>query len=255
MTSVMDPERTTENRERRTENAGLVVRLQDLVDCLCPAHRADLDEEPWYSGLSTLPIIAKPSLLARAAGRFAQTCEDKGIAWGCIRSVVICPRRFNAILDQWNTKGAVLSQALAELLQCNLDPDDGIEPLWLHVDKHGGRDYYAAILQHALSDYMVFAQEEGAHRSVYRLFGAKRAIQLTIQPRADAEHFCVALASMVSKYLRELLMLEFNRFWQTHVPGLKATAGYPGDAERFYQEIGPVVKRLGFAETALWRRK
>ena len=74
-------------------------------------------------------------------------------------------------------------------------------------------------------------------------------------PRADAEHFCVALASMVSKYLREVLMLEFNRFWQGHVPGLKPTAGYPGDAARFFDAIRPAAKLLGIPEAALWRRK
>ena len=60
---------------------------------------------------------------------------------------------------------------------------------------------------------------------------------------------------MVSKYLREVLMLEFNTFWQSHVPGLKATAGYPGDAARFFDEIRPLAQRLGIPEAALWRRK
>ena len=60
---------------------------------------------------------------------------------------------------------------------------------------------------------------------------------------------------MLSKYLRELLMLEFNRFWQARVPGLKATAGYPGDAERFYAAIRPAVRDLGLDDNALWRRK
>jgi hypothetical protein len=60
---------------------------------------------------------------------------------------------------------------------------------------------------------------------------------------------------MVSKYLRELLMLEFNRFWQARVPGLKPTAGYPGDAARFFEAILPAAKQLRIAEGTLWRRK
>jgi hypothetical protein len=60
---------------------------------------------------------------------------------------------------------------------------------------------------------------------------------------------------MGSKYLRELLMLEFNRFWLTHVPGIKPTAGYPGDSERFFKQIGPAAKRLGIPEMSLWRRR
>jgi hypothetical protein len=60
---------------------------------------------------------------------------------------------------------------------------------------------------------------------------------------------------MVSKYLREALMHEFNRFWQQKVPGVKPTAGYPGDAQRFFDEIRPTVQRLGISETSLWRSR
>jgi hypothetical protein len=60
---------------------------------------------------------------------------------------------------------------------------------------------------------------------------------------------------MASKYLREVLMREFNHFWQEQVPGLKATAGYPGDAARFFDEIRPAAQRLGIAEAAVWRSR
>jgi ribonuclease HII len=123
------------------------------------------------------------------------------------------------------------------------------------IDKHGGRNTYAAMLQDAVADGMVVAHEEGRERSVYSVLGLDRDIRLTFQPRADAEHFGVALASMVSKYLREILMGEFNQFWQTHVAGLKPTAGYPGDAQRFWEAIRPAAQRLNIAQATLWRRK
>ena len=78
---------------------------------------------------------------------------------------------------------------------------------------------------------------------------------MTFQPRADAEHFCVALASMVSKYVREVLMAEFNRFWEGQVPGVKPTAGYPGDSRRFFRAIHPTARRLKIRKETLWRRK
>src|SRR5262249_41340621 len=128
-------------------------------------------------------------------------------------------------------------------------------PLRYFIDKHGGRNYYASVLQQAIGEGMVIAEHEGAQRSTYRVLGLSRDIRLTFQPRADQEHFCVALASMVSKYLRELLMSEFNRFWLHHVPGLQPTAGYPGDAARFYEAIRPVAQRLGLADRAVWRQR
>ncbi len=60
---------------------------------------------------------------------------------------------------------------------------------------------------------------------------------------------------MVSKYLREALMGEFNAFWQRHVAGLKPTAGYPSDAGRFFAEIHTARETLGISERQVWRRK
>jgi hypothetical protein len=101
---------------------------------------------------------------------------------------------------------------------------------------------------------MVISLEESPELSRYRVLGLKREITVTFQPRADGEHFCVALASMVSKYTRELLMMDFNDFWTRAIPGLKPTAGYPGDSSRFYEDIRPAVLRLQIPESTLWRR-
>src|SRR5262249_3365840 len=154
------------------------------------------------------------------------------------------------------SKATVLAHGLTELLRANVAAlAGGGEALHFFIDKHGGRNAYAAMLQHALPEGMVVALEEGAGRSAYRVLGAEPAVSVAFQPRADREHFCVALASMASKYLRELLMLEFNRFWQGHVPGLRPTAGSPGDAARYLASIRPALEKLGLPESAVWRRK
>jgi ribonuclease HII len=229
--------------------------LAEFLAWLCPSNDHDVTLESWYTGSSLLPVSADQTELAAVAGRFARCCTKNQVSWGPVHSVIICPTRFNDLVDHWRSKGAVLGQALATLLLRNqaLEPEN--ESLIFFVDKHGGRNNYAAMLQNAFADAMVIAREEGLARSVYDVVGLNRDIQLTIQPRADGKYFCVALASMVSKYVRELLMREFNEFWQSHVPGLEATAGYPGDAARFYEEIRPAVSRLGIPEYAVWRRR
>ena len=45
---------------------------------------------------------------------------------------------------------------------------------------------------------------------------------MTFRPEADGTSFEVALASIVSKYLRELFMHEFNEYWK-----LSVLWGYP----------------------------
>jgi hypothetical protein len=216
---------------------------------------AELRGEAWYAGGGGLPGHAPAEEIAAGAWRFDEACTAAGVGGWKACSVVVCTPRFNALLDAAGSKGAVLAHALGELLRASqsLAPDD--EALTFHVDKHGGRNRYTAQIQDALAADFVQPLREGMAASVYRVHGLGREVRLTFRPRADSAHFCVALASMVSKYVRERLMEDFNRFWLERTPGLKPTAGYPGDAKRFYDAIRPTAERLGIAEAALWRRK
>jgi ribonuclease HII len=229
--------------------------LTHCIDSLCPTSHAELHGEPWYAGTSTLPVSAPAAEVARAAARFERACRNRQVGWGPVHSILVCPSRFNQVTEQAGSKAAVLALALADLVRANQELEGADEPAYFFVDKHGGRNCYAAMLQQALPEGFVLVQEEGSARSVYSVLALKRPMRLVIEPRADQRHFCVALASMISKYLRELLMLEFNRFWQEHVPGLKPTAGYPGDAARFYDAIRPTMERLRIAEPVIWRQR
>lgn len=233
---------------------GKETALADYVEAIGPTAHAQLRNEPWYTGESRLPVTIDSEPCLPMAARFHEVCRKQAVSFVLVRSVVVCPERFNRLLDHGGSKGAVLGLSLAELLEYN-PPDDSAEEVHFFIDKHGGRNAYSAMLQNGLRAGTVVAQQEGSARSVYRVLGLKRAVRFTFQPRADAEHFCVALASMVSKYVRELLMREFNGFWRKQVDGLKPTAGYPVDAARFFDAIRPAVHKLGLAETTVWRRK
>ncbi len=226
-----------------------------LLDQLCPPSLPELLMEPWYRGTTELPAAAKPEELANATAAFRRCCAERQVACACVRSGVMCPGRFNLLLDRWGSKGAALAEGLAELSRFLVTTLPGDDALHFTIDKHGGRNNYAAVVQNAFPDGMVLATEEGMARSSYTVLGLGRAVGLTMRPRADAEHFCVALASMVSKYVREILMCEFNAFWQARVPGLRPTAGYPGDAQRFFDTIRPVAEQIGLPLHSLWRRK
>jgi hypothetical protein len=52
----------------------------------------------------------------------------------------------------------------------------------------------------------------------------------------------IALASVYSKYLRELLMTGFNAYFAERDKTLKPTAGYYTDAQRFLGDIETVVR-------------
>jgi ribonuclease HII len=225
--------------------------VSDCIDKLSPDSHAELRRECWYTGTTALPVEADRDVCASHSSRFA-ACD--GLTWVPARSAVVCAERFNDLTERSGSKGGVLSHCLGELVS-SLLALNGHEPMYFTIDKHGGRNFYGPMLQERLNAGMVFAVQESAGRSVYRVLGLDHEVRLTFEPRADAGHFCVALASMVSKYVRELLMREFNAFWQQHVPNLEPTAGYPGDSRRFFKAIRKTAKQLGIAEKALWRKK
>jgi ribonuclease HII len=231
------------------------LSLDELLRTLCPDDRAEVATEAWYTGQTALPAEADSTDLEQLREQLAKACESAAVRRWLVYSTVVCPARFNALVGLAGTKGFVLAHAFSHLLHRGFSSTAGTESLTVLVDKQGGRNTYAAQIQHALERGLVVAVEESMMTSAYRVRGLEREVKLTFQPRADQEHFCVALASMVSKYLRELFMGEFNRFWQQHVPGLKATAGYPGDAPRFLEAIRPAAANLKIPEGSIWREK
>jgi ribonuclease HII len=230
----------------------LPATLAHLVQQLHPGH--DLGDEAWYTGATPLPLAIGPGALTDGAARFRAACAAAEVQWLLFRSVIVCPPRFNSMLDRWGSKGAVLSLGLNQLLEpvAALEPP---EPVTIVVDKHGGRNHYGPVLQEAFPDAWVVPVEEGMESSAYVIQGLQRAVSVTFCPRADQSYFEAALASMLSKYVREALMSEFNGFWKGHVPDLAPTAGYPGDSSRFLEEIRPALARLNIAEELVWRRR
>jgi hypothetical protein len=229
--------------------------LGELLGRLCPAGLAELGREAWFAGTTALPLDAEHAELEELRALFERACAGGCVDGWWVRSVVVCPERFNAVVAAAGSKGAVLADGFVQLLGAGVEATAGDEPLSVFVDKQGGRNTYAAQVQQALPGGMVVAVEERANRSLYRVAGLSRPMELLFEPRADTRWLCVALASMVSKYVREVCMGEFNRFWQQHVPGLAATAGYPGDAPRFLEAIRPVAASLRIPEECIWRQR
>ncbi|MFN9911318.1 MAG: hypothetical protein ACK53L_01970, partial [Pirellulaceae bacterium] len=140
-------------------------------------------------------------------------------------------------------------EACWEELAAEAYPPDS---LWLYFDKHGGRNQYLAPLMQVFPDQWFTAGVESIGRSEYRSKFAGCDTQWTFIAKGD-RLLPSALASMVAKWVRELLMAEFNSYWQAYRLELKPTAGYPADAQRFRKEIEAIASRLELPSTAWWR--
>jgi ribonuclease HII len=236
------------------DDVPLFLDLEALVRAVAPAAMTDLGDEAWYTGSTVLPMECETGQLHAALSQLRAACQDASVCIQFVRSVVICAPRFNELTDTCDSKAAALAYGFTELVRACIGKTSA-EPTAFVIDKHGGRNQYGAMLRSAFPACRVQAVVEGMERSEYAVEGLDRSARLTFTPRADMSCFPVALASMVSKYLREALMAEFNAFWQRHVPGLKPTAGYPVDAGRFFAEIRSMCAALGINERQVWRRK
>ena len=214
----------------------------------------DAELSPWLAGDDWVVPSAEARVRldrALAARAFA------GAPWRivAVRSVVVGPARFNAGLAALDSKARVHFGAFARLLaDVWARAEDGAETV-VRADKHGGRHFYLEPLMDAFPDVWIDRGPEGPALSRYTLRAASRRLSLSLLPRADAGDGLVALASIVSKAVREHWMDVFNAYWTTRLPGLRPTAGYPNDALRFRQAIEADCRAQGFEPTAWWREK
>jgi hypothetical protein len=217
-----------------------------------PPWGADLCEEPWFDGTETVPLHIDAGAAWESSHPLRRALNDH---WYGDYRIVPAPR-FNRIVDESGSKAVVLSRGLIDLmpaLATAVPPDS--EPLLFLCDKQGGRNFYAPLLQEAFPEGRIVAERESAAESRYRVDHLPRPVAVAFRPRADGDSVAVALASMLCKYLREVCMRQFNRFWARHVPGIKPTAGYPVDAKRFYAEIRTAMARLELEPDQVWRKK
>lgn len=201
----------------------------------------------------TLPVAAAASDISAAMAELATGCDRAQARLIAIRPRVVFPAEFNELVEAHGNKAAVLSRLSLSLVRELLAelPD---EPAEIFCDKHGGRNRYAGLIQEQFDEGLLETLAEGSRMSAYRWGPPERRRQMRFEVGAE-RRLPVAAASMVSKYLRELAMLEFNHFWRRHVPDLKPTAGYPVDARRFKTQIAAAQQALAISDHDLWRTR
>ncbi len=206
-----------------------------------------LEDELWFRDVDQcLPLASDSADIADASTRLKAALDAAGVQLKTIRSDVVLTERFNLSVVSFDNKAGALSDFAFKLMQ-QVWPTPH-EPTLVIGDKHGGRNRYDDLIAGIIGDEMIFRQEEGRALSRYKV----GQTELRFQTGAEA-HFPVAVSSMVCKYAREVSMELFNRFWLSHVPGLKPTKGYPEDAKRFRADIGDMPQQLGLADSQFWR--
>ncbi len=225
---------------------------RDLWDQVEPARDARLDLLPWHVDCELpLPCIADGEDVALLAPALRTAMDAAGVRLVRIVSRCLFPGQFNELIEQYGNKAEALSRTTLQLVAdvlASLPPAQAC----IVCDKHGGRNRYGPLLQRLFPDVLIEVAHESRGASTYR-WGPKPT-RCVIDFLAGGERALpTALASMVSKYLRELSMMAFNGYWRRHLPELRPTAGYPSDSHRFRTEIATVQQSLGIEDRVLWR--
>ena len=230
-----------------------VESLRGLLGAVCPPAEAAMEQYPWYAGRDLpLPHAVSATDVALAGNALGAGMKAAGVELVELRPEVVLAGEYNRIAHATHNKAALLFGVNSRLLVhiCTSAPPG---PLRIHADRHGGRIRYRAPLQRVFARCGLRILGESKEWSGYEITGRRRAVELYFGVEFDRHHLAVALASMVSKYLRELFMELFNRFWAERVDGLAPTAGYYADGRRFLGDIAEAVDAMRLDANLLQR--
>jgi ribonuclease HII len=210
--------------------------LTELVKCLCPDCLPRLLAYPWFQKLSSRRLPSGSPDLRIAAKVFGQDMAEAGVKLADLRSCCLDVAYYNTLMEQVKNKSSVLFGTTTLLIQHVLDLTRD-ESIHIAIDRQGGRVHYREPLLRSFPNMSLRIIEETEEKSAYEMRAGSRCMTLSFEVAADDRHLPVSLASMVSKYIRELLMDSMNEYFIALNPALKPTAGYWQDGLRFLADL------------------
>ena len=224
------------------------------MEMVCPTDFIDrIPDQTWLAGRELkLPLTSDVEKIKRLGQAFADEAAKASVELLEIQCAPIFPPQFNSQVEALGNKASLLSAETLKIVErLKKQTDDDLE---IGCDKHGGRSKYAGLIQQFLTDEFIMIGNESVEVSDYSFRERERDVVIRFQAKGES-FLPTALASLVSKYLREVIMRIWNEFWQLQIPGLKPTKGYPVDAKRFKSDIASVQAELGIEDRLIWRNR
>lgn len=215
----------------------------------CPSHHADLC---W--GSEGERFASEDDEVARCL-KDLDRLEQRGLDILGVRLGIVCVRRLNDAVDAGLSRFDVDLHTMERLTLAAVT-DVGTDVYSL-CGKVGGFDFYADRFG-PLGGRLHTVLCEGRARSEYLLPGVGR---LAFLRDGDDSHLIIALASLIGKWARDLLMHRIVQWHRAHVPGVPEASGYHDPVStQFIATTALVRKRLRvdtqcFERTSLGRRE
>lgn len=212
-------------------------RVPASLDELLTAVGADPGERArvaWYAGDAPhLPLRAERDQVVRAAASLRAALDAAGVSFEGFQADVVPEPRLNDAFARTPNKADVLFAHAADVLDRLLAARRPGEPAGVAFDRQGGRRYYLPPLHAWWPQRFAWAVEETAAESRYRVGFGDAEGEYRFVVGGDAVHLETGLASMCAKYLREAFMGLWNGYFGRVCPGVRGTAGYAQDAQRW----------------------
>jgi ribonuclease HII len=228
--------------------------LTELLDMLASDCLERLRDYPWYENIEEHALSINPADKEIASAVLADDLDSNGIELLDLKSCCLDVAYYNKMVAAVKNKANVLFSATCSLIKSAYDNFPG-DDLQIVVDRQGGRIHYRKSLQRMFSDMELKILRESPATSSYELQAGGKAMRLHFVVGADRRFLPVSLASMVSKYLRELLISNLNSYFVGFSADLKPTAGYWKDGLRFIEEIKTNLPYVRFESEQLIRSR
>jgi len=226
--------------------------LMGLLAVLCPDCLSRLAGYAWYQDLQECRLADGSNDQRIAARFFFEDLKAHQASLSHMRACCVDVAHFNRMVKRIRNKAQVLFIVVTQLIQDLLTAFPR-EDIRIQIDRQGGRTHYRENLLRSFPEMELAVLEESEERSDYELRDGTRIVRLTFEVKADDRYLAVSLASMISKYLRELLMERMNVYFAKLDAGLKPTAGYWQDGQRFVHELRTRLPHMAIDEERLVR--
>jgi ribonuclease HII len=223
--------------------SALSLDTPEVLRSPCPGAHA---EQCWSAAGEA--FVADEALVA-TVGKDLARLEAQGIAVLRVASIVTCTRRLNDGIERGLTRFHVDLHAMERLA---LDARERAgDDVIVTCGKVGGFNRYPAAFG-PLNGRLHAVAEEGRKRSEYAVPGLGR---IAFVRDADASHLLVSMASLVGKWLRDLLMARVVRHHRAVDPELPDASGYHDPVTtRFIEATRLARGRSGLPDDCFTRR-
>lgn len=226
-----------------------------LIETVAPHAAAMLERLAWYAGSNVrLPVDDTVGNVLTRANAIRLDAKDHDVEFLGAFVEPVLEDDYNRLVERTANKAVALQGIVMRVIDRILRATNDAR-VRLCVDRLGGRTHYREALHMSFPEFEIEIVEESAERSAYRLAGPARVVRVEFAAGGEDRHLPIALASIFSKYVRELYMRAFNRYWCGKQADLRPTAGYYTDAKRWLRDARSTLERHAVDTATLVRTR